>query len=431
MCLTQMAFSGSVLILCILLIRALALHRLPKTLFLILWEMAALRLLLPLAIPVPSGPLPLPVLHDVQATTVTVWFSLSPDRILPVEPTGAQPDLLTLIWGLGIAVFAIWLFHTYGKSRRVFQASLPIQSPECAAWLSAHRIRRPLELRESDQIGSPLTYGIFHPVILLPKRMAPETLEMVLTHEYVHVRRFDALAKLVFAAVLCLHWWNPLVWVLYVLADRDMELSCDAAVLHLLGEGQRKSYAVTLLDLEEQRLAKHALCSYFSENVMKERIASIMKFRKSTSAALVVAVVVTVGATAAFAAETKSPTFDGLTDMESVLPYGTELDLDDFQSMEMEDGSILYAPKGVDLEQAKDELGMQTYITYTVSSDADAIKGDEIPLTDLPSKHVEATKEYVSTKLVSVKHSDQSKFTPEEWADILEKIEAGEIVWEE
>ncbi len=238
MCLTQMALSGSVLILCILTIRALALHRLPKTLFLILWEMAALRLLLPIAIPVPSGLLPLPALHHPQAETLTVWPALLPDRILPVESTGAEPGLLTLLWGLGTVAFGIWFFRAYRKSRRVFHASLPVQTPEGTAWLAAHPIRRRLELRESDQIGSPLTYGIFHPVILLPKGIPPETLEAVLTHEYVHVRRFDALAKLVFAAVLCLHWWNPLVWVLYVLADRDMELACDAAVLHLLGEDQ-------------------------------------------------------------------------------------------------------------------------------------------------------------------------------------------------
>lgn len=428
MCLTQMAFSGSILILCILLIRTLALHRLPKTLFLILWEMAALRLLLPIAIPVPSGPLPLPTLHNTRAITTTVWPALSPDAIMSVDSASTGPHLPALIWGLGTAVFAIWFFYTYVKSRRVFQTSLPAQSPECAAWLAAHNIRRPLDLRESDQIGSPLTYGILHPVILLPKKIPPETLEMVLTHEYVHVRRFDSLAKLVFAAALCLHWWNPLVWGMYALADRDMELSCDAVTLRLLGGARRKDYAMTLLSLEERRSIKTPSCSYFSENLMKERIESIMKFQKTTATALVVGALLTVGAVTAFAAEKLAPADAA---KEDTLPYGYKIDLNELQSMDMGDGTTLYALKDVDLEHVKDESDIQL-VTYEVSENPDEF-AENFSLADLPSEHVEhvePTEAYLG-KLVSVKHSDQSKFSPEAWAAILERIEAGEIVWED
>ena len=92
-------------------------------------------------------------------------------------------------------------------------------------------------------ISSPLTYGILHPVILLPKKLDRNdqaALKYVLTHEYVHIRRFDAITKILFAAVLCIHWFNPLVWVMYVLANRDIELSCDAWVIRMMGE--KKSF---------------------------------------------------------------------------------------------------------------------------------------------------------------------------------------------
>lgn len=429
MSLAQMALWGSVLILCILAVRVLALRQLPKTAFLVLWEIAALRLLLPVAIPVPVGLLPLPALPSQPLAGI-----VSPEQTdFLVNWEAAQPgeNLLCLIWGLGTAVLGGCFLWAYIKNRRVLQAGLPFHAQEGADWLTAHPICRPLELRVSDQIGSPLTYGILHPVILLPKGMPSEALDMVLTHEYVHVRRFDALVKLLFAAALSLHWWNPLVWAMYVLADRDMELSCDAAVLRLLGGERRKDYAMTLLHLEERRRVKAPSCNYFSENLMKERIESIMRFKKTTAAALTAAAVLTIGATAVFAAEEKTPTFDALKDTESPLPYGQKLELEDFQTMEQEDGSILYAPKGVDLEKAEGEVGMKVMTTYTVSSDHNGVKGDVISLTDLPGEHVEPTEEYDLNKLVSVKHSDQSKFTPEEWADILEKIDNGEIVWED
>ena len=78
-------------------------------------------------------------------------------------------------------------------------------------------------------------------------------LAFVLTHEMAHIRRFDALSKLLLAAAACLHWFNPLVWVMLVLANRDLELSCDAAVVRLYGAEARAPYARTLLELEARR----------------------------------------------------------------------------------------------------------------------------------------------------------------------------------
>lgn len=72
-------------------------------------------------------------------------------------------------------------------------------------------------------------------------------------HEYVHIRRFDCLLKLLLTAALCLHWLNPLVWVMYLLANRDIELCCDEVVLPRMGLEKRSVYAMTLIDLEEQK----------------------------------------------------------------------------------------------------------------------------------------------------------------------------------
>lgn len=418
--LTQMALVGSLLIAGILALRPLLLQRLPKATFLVLWELAALRMLVPLAIPVPAGALPLPVLGvDTAATQVTPVQGPPPSWTEPVNTAG--PGLLPLLWGLGTAALALWLVWRYTASLRLFRTSLPFEDPAAQAWLQAHPIRRPLSLRVSDQIRSPLTYGTLRPVILLPKGMDPAALEPVLTHELIHVRRFDPLAKLVFAAALCLHWWNPLVWALYVLADRDMELSCDEAVLRLLGGEARRDYALTLLSLEELRRTSAPLCSCFSRHILYERIESIMKFKKTSATALLGAALLTVGAVSAFAAERPPAALE-----KSPLPYGYALDLHDLQSLELEDGSILYAPKGVDL--TTEHLATQP-VTYVVTPQDQSVP---TKLTDLPhTDDLGPVEQQSMGQLLSVQHSDQSKFTPEAWAQILEQIEAGQISWED
>lgn len=152
-----------------------------------------------------------------------------------------------------------------------------------------------IEVRVSDQIDFSLIHGVFHPVILLPKgmnRTNPDILYTVLEHEYVHISRLDGAAKLLFAAAFCLHWWNPLVWIMYILASQDMELSCDAAVIRSLGIEYRSTYALALISMEEERSRDVSLQSHFSKNAIAERIEAIMKLKKSSVAVIVVAVVI-------------------------------------------------------------------------------------------------------------------------------------------
>ena len=115
---------------------------------------------------------------------------------------------------------------------------------------AAHR-RHP-----AGRISSPLTFGVLRPVILVPKKTdwTDETaLRYVLEHEFVHIQRFDVLSKLLLIAAVCVHWFNPLVWVMYVLANRDLELSCDETVLRRFGGDIRAAYARVLIRMEAAR----------------------------------------------------------------------------------------------------------------------------------------------------------------------------------
>ena len=312
MSLVQMTLSGGAFILFIVVVRALALHRLPKGAFLALWEMAALRLLLPFTIPLPFGLFApakhLPVVGDYLAAGGEAVPGIPTVGIPAGTPASAETApgaVLPMVWLAGAALMAAYFTVSYVRARLRFRTSTPDDTPAVRRWLAGRTLRRPLEVRQSTLVSSPLTYGVLRPVILLPEDMerGDETaLTYILTHEYIHIWRFDSVVKLVFAAVLCVHWFNPLAWVMYVLANRDLELSCDERVMDTLGGREKASYALTLINMEETRSRCFSPYNHFSKLAIEERIEAIMKYKKASVLALALAVALVVGATTAFAA---------------------------------------------------------------------------------------------------------------------------------
>ena len=429
MSLFQMSVAGGVLILFIVLIRALAIHRLPKTTFLALWMIAALRLLLPFSIPLTFNiHIGLDVFSDVvqELPSGNIASTLPGDSppsydIGTAVPSPATEHISTfeILWLVGVLLLAIYFSISYFRSMRKFRMSIPDNTPYIQNWLTAHQISRPLAVRSSDLISSPLTYGILHPVILLPKKLDRNdqaALKYVLTHEYVHIRRFDAITKILFAAVLCIHWFNPLVWVMYVLANRDMELSCDAWVIRMMGEKNRSSYALMLIKMEERKSGMSALCSHFSKNAITERIEAIMKFKKTSTVACALALVMVVGATTAFAASANTTAEPEHKDTSSIAIAGVPDNKSDRVSIDLNSA-------GDNSDYEMQVLGDSAVSNSTTINMEDAESEDS---ANLPGVEVSD-----GLALISVSHDDESKFTPEEWAKILQQIEQGTVYWED
>ena len=321
MSLVQMTLSGGVFILFIVVVRVLALHRLPKGAFLALWEMAALRLLLPFTIPLPFSPfaptMHLPVVGEYMApggAAVPGTPAAGISAGTPASAGTAPGAVLPVVWLAGAALMAAYFAVSYARARRRFRCSCPDDTPAVRRWLAGRTLRRPLEVRQSALVSSPLTYGILRPVILLPEDMerGDETaLTYILSHEYIHIRRFDSVAKLVFAAALCVHWFNPLAWVMFVLANRDLELSCDERVMDTLGGREKASYALTLINMEEARSWRFSPYNHFGKLAIEERIEAIMKYKKASALALALAVALVAGATTAFAASVQPDSIPG------------------------------------------------------------------------------------------------------------------------
>ena len=315
--LVQMSAAGAVVIAAVILIRALAMHRLPKRSFLILWGVALARLLIPFRLRTPLSAYnlarALPAEPGASAAVEAMRRATVAARVAPPAPADAvhaagRPAAVSpwmLVYLAGLIACLLFFGLNYVRCRREFRCSLPVRSAFARDWLAAHPLRRRVSLRQSDRVSTPLTYGLFRPVILMPKGMDwsdERALGYVLAHEHTHIRRFDAGLKLILIAAACVHWFNPLVWAMYVLANRDVELACDEAVVRRFGDGARADYAMALISMEERRSGRPVpLCAPFSKTAIEERIRAIMKFKRKSVLAALVAAAIVLGIAAAFA----------------------------------------------------------------------------------------------------------------------------------
>lgn len=322
------SLSGAVIILAVLLLRTALQNRTPRRVFCLWWDAALARLLILTALPSPVSvwqwvPVPAllrrpgldgtvipgPGLTAPAAEAVIGNTAIVPGTTAP--PPVSAPDtgtVLTAVWLTVGWALAAWFFWSHLRSRWLYADSLPCGDAFVRAWLPSHRLRRSIQVRTSDRIAAPLTHGVLRPVILLPSMIDwtdKAGLSCILDHEYQHVRRFDTLRKALLAAALCLHWFSPLVWALYVLSNQDMELACDEAVT---ARGvDRAEYARTLLSMEEQRGKWGLSGSHFSQNALEERIRCIMRHKKSSFAALLTVLAVMCVTVAAFASNPPEP----------------------------------------------------------------------------------------------------------------------------
>ena len=282
MSLIERSIYGSVLILVILLVRAFLLKKLPKRTFLVLWGLVTFRLLSPYA----------PYSRYSVYSLINLWFGawLGETKVQIVQvQEKISAGSLHYIWLGVLALCMVAFIVSYTRCMREFHTSLPIEAEWVDDWARWHRTRRELSVRQSDRINSPLTYGVIRPVILLPKRFLTTDegkLKCVLEHEYVHIRTFDALFKLLLVVTTCVHWFNPLVWMMLVYCNRDMELACDERVLKDLVETERKEYARMLVGLEADRSGYALSFGGYGKKTMEARIQFILKYQKASKAAV-------------------------------------------------------------------------------------------------------------------------------------------------
>ena len=202
------SFHGSIVILAVLLLR-LVLRKAPKKFICLLWMLAGIRLLLP--IPIESA------------------YSLQPQSIQIAIPTNLRA-VLAVIWiGLAIAIGAYSIGSYIHLRRKVLDA---VKIP--GGW-------------ESDRIETAFVLGFIKPKIYIPTGMSRETQKQILAHERTHLEKGDHWIKMIGFVALAVHWFNPLVWVSYILLCKDIEMACDERVVQFMELNERTAYSSAVL----------------------------------------------------------------------------------------------------------------------------------------------------------------------------------------
>lgn len=235
------SFHGSIVILAVLLLR-LVLRKAPKKYICMLWMLAGLRLLMP--IPLESS------------------FSLQPPDISFTIPAGLSA-VLPVIWIAMAAVIGAYSVVSYIRLRRNVVDAVKVPG----GW-------------ESDRIETAFVLGFIKPKIYIPAGMSEETRKQILTHERTHLDKSDHWIKMIGFLALALHWFNPLVWVSYILLCKDIEMACDERVVQFMELDERKAYSTALLNCSTNRPHYAACPVAFGEISVKYRIKSILNYRK-------------------------------------------------------------------------------------------------------------------------------------------------------
>nr|WP_325304478.1 M56 family metallopeptidase [uncultured Oscillibacter sp.] len=328
----SLSLSGSLVILVLLLCGPLLRGRVSRRWQYYVWLVAIFRLLLPLspqASPIgalfrePEAPPAVQAAGPYAAETVPARAETAPKPLPPAQPSVPPPDrafdgippaeALALAWLGGALVLMVWRVSAYLHFLRCLRAGRREVSAPALLDLLARtgeelKVRRPVELWENPLAASPMLLGLIRPRIVLPSAAVSETdFRCTALHELTHYRRCDLLYKWLVQLTVCLHWWNPLVWVMAREIDRACELACDEAVLRRLKPEERLSYGDALLRALESgggyRAARGSVSLGESAELLKERLSAIMNFKKPSRwtalLSLVLAAALTTGAAAA------------------------------------------------------------------------------------------------------------------------------------
>ena len=290
--LINMSISAGWLVMAVLLLRFI-LKKAPKWVNVLLWGMVAVRLALPFSTEsvlslIPSAET---VPMDIEMATQPAINSGVPviNRVVnPMLSSFAPPqDVLTSANPLQIWIPVLRVLWVVGLVALVLYATI-------SYWRLRRKIREAVILRDniyqSENVGSPFVLGVIKPKIYLPYHMGKQDLNHVVAHEQAHICRKDHWWKPLGFLLLSIHWFNPLIWLAYVLLCRDIELACDEKVIKELGNEQRADYTQALVACSVNRRMIAACPLAFGEVGVKERVRSVMNYKKPAFWVMLVAI---------------------------------------------------------------------------------------------------------------------------------------------
>ena len=286
----NMSFNGAFAVVIICLARLL-IKRAPKIISYCLWAVAGLRLVSPFSIesvyslnPFKARIIPqdiasqpalsidsgIPFINNAVISILPKSNSMNPSA----NPLRLWTALGSCLWLVGAAVMLAFCVALYFRLKHKMASAIRIEG----------------NLYETDGIQSPFVLGVLKPKIYIPLNLSEHEREYIILHERTHIRRHDYIIKLAAYFILCLHWYNPLVWAAFLLMGLDLEMSCDERVLKELGGGFNKDYSMSLLSMAAGRRVISGSALAFGEDGVKKRIKNALRYRKSSRIALLPAI---------------------------------------------------------------------------------------------------------------------------------------------
>ncbi|MCL2058262.1 MAG: hypothetical protein FWH01_04270 [Oscillospiraceae bacterium] len=285
----NMSLTGAFVIAAICVAR-LPLKKAPKSISYCLWAVAGFRLVFPFSVESVFSLIPF------KAQTIPPDIAMQPipridsgipfvnnavSSILPAAETAASVNPLQIwtaigawFWIVGVAVMLIYGNISFLILKRKMNEAAHTEA----------------NIYEAENIKTPFVLGIFRPKIFLPIGLSEQEISYIILHEKTHIKRHDHIVKFAAYFVLCLHWFNPLAWVAFLLMGVDMEMSCDERVLKEAGGETKKDYSLTLLSLATERRIIGGSPLAFGEGGIKERVKNVLNFKKTSRVIIVAAI---------------------------------------------------------------------------------------------------------------------------------------------
>ena len=333
----NMSISASYIVLAVLLLRLL-LKKAPKWITVVLWGIVAVRLVCPFSIEsvlslIPSAETVSPDIMMDRTPEINTGIPIINQVINPVISGSFTPDpgtsanplqlwipTFAVIWIVGIIALFIYTVISYAKVKRKIGTAVLLRE----------------NIYQSENVVSPFVLGIIKPKIYLPFNMNEKDMEHVVAHEMAHIRRKDHLWKPLGFLLLTLHWFNPLMWLGYILLCRDIELACDEKVIKELDHDARADYSQALLTCSVNRRMIAACPLAFGEVGVKDRVKSVLNYKKPAFWIIIAAIVACVAVAVCFLTnppqkddDTMSPHGDIYTDYEGVYITIKSIDKDE------------------------------------------------------------------------------------------------------
>lgn len=317
----------------------LCLRRAPKKYSYALWAVVGFRLLCPMSLPSPMSlfnSAPVQTTQESARIAVQQWGkTVSGNSYVPPaagvvggniggNAAGSVPvgslslgapsgpfavEILAVIWAVGLAAMLVWAAISYLRVRRSVRQGVLLEDG----------------VFQCDGLKTPFVLGCFRPKIYVPFRMESEDLAHVLLHERTHLRRLDHWWKLLGFGILAVYWWNPAVWLCHLLFCRDMEMSCDEAVLREMGPEVKQSYSLSLVSFAAGRHFPAAGPLAFVENDAKSRVKNILRWKRAAPAAAFLAAALCI--LAAVICGTDAPTGRGWVQSAGTVSAGGRTEL--------------------------------------------------------------------------------------------------------